>query len=98
MVAYGNMEISSSQKTGLVFGGAFLVAGIVLSTMIFPFWHLIREDVFEDVVILTNDDGICYVETIDDVPKTIKDCNLNPGDKTTIKFGKDLAWASIVSP
>ncbi len=98
MVAYGNMELSSSQKTGLVFGGAFLVAGIVLSTMIFPFWHLIREDVFEDVVILTNDDGICYVETIDDVPKTIKDCNLNPGDKTTIKFGKDLAWASIVSP
>ena len=98
MVAYGNMELSSSQKTGLVFGGAFLVAGIVLSTMIFPFWHLIREDVFEDVVILTNDDGICYVETIDDVPKTIKDCNLNPGDKTTIKFGKDLAWASIVTP
>ena len=98
MVAYGNMELSSSQKTGLVFGGAFLVAGIVLSTMIFPFWHLIREDVFEDVVILTNDDGICYVETIDDVPKTIKDCNLNPGDKTTIKFGKDLAWASIVPP
>ncbi len=98
MVAYGNMELSSSQKTGLVFGGAFLVAGIVLSTMIFPFWHLIREDVFEDVVILSNDDGICYVETIDDVPKTIKDCNLNPGDKTTIKFGKDLAWASIVTP
>ncbi len=98
MVAYGNMELSSSQKTGLVFGGAFLVAGIVLSTMIFPFWHLIREDVFEDVVILSNDDGICYVETMDDVPKTIKDCNLNPGDKTTIKFGKDLAWASIVSP
>jgi hypothetical protein len=98
MVAYGNMELSSSQKAGLVFGGAFLVAGIVLSTMIFPFWHLIREDVFEDVVILTNDDGICYVETIDDVPKTIKDCNLNPGDETTIKFGKDLAWASIVTP
>jgi hypothetical protein len=98
MVAYGNMELSSSQKAGLVFGGAFLVAGIVLSTMIFPFWHLIREDVFEDVVILTNDDGICYVETMDDVPKTIKDCNLNPGDETTIKFGKDLAWASIVSP
>ena len=98
MVAYGKMEISSSQKIGLVFGGAFLVAGIVLSTIVFPFWHLIREDIFEDVVILTNDNGICYVETIDDVPKTIKDCNLNPGDKTTIKFGNDLAWASIVSP
>ncbi len=50
------MELSSSQKAGLVFGGAFLVAGIALSTIVFPFWHLIREDVFEDVVILTNDD------------------------------------------
>jgi len=95
---YGKIELSSSQKAGLVFGGAFLVAGIVLSTIVFPFWHLIREDVFEDVVILTNDDGICYVETMDSVPKTIKDCILNPGDKTTIKFGEDLAWASIVAP
>lgn len=98
MVVYGNMEISSSQKTGLVFGGSFLVAGIILSTMIFPFWHLIREDVFEEVVILTNDDGICYVETTDNVPKTIKNCNLTQGDAITIKFGKDLAWASVVSP
>ena len=48
-------------------------------------------------MILTNDDGICYVEIMDDVPKTITDCNLNPGDKTTIKFGKDLAWTSIVT-
>jgi len=89
------MELSSSQKTTLVFVGAFVTAGIVLSTAVFPFWNLIREDVFEDVIILTNDDGICYVETKDDVPKTIKDCTLNSGDKTTIKFGKDLAWATL---
>jgi len=55
MAALGKMQLSSSQQQGLVFGGAFLVAGIVLSTMVFPFWHLIREDVFEDVVILNND-------------------------------------------
>lgn len=98
MVAYGKMELSSSQKTTLVFIGAFVTAGIVLSTMVFPFWHLIREDVFEDVIILLNDDGICYVETTDNIPKTIKNCTLNPGDNATIKFGKDLAWASIVEP
>ena len=98
MAVYGNMELSSSQKSGLVFGGAFVIGGIVLSTIIFPFWHLIREDVFEDVLILTNDDGTCYVETNDNIPKTIKDCALNPGDTVTIKFGKDLAWASIVAP
>jgi hypothetical protein len=98
MAVYGKMELNSSQKAGLVFGGAFLIAGIILSTLVFPFWHLIREDVFEDVVILTNDDGICYVDTMDNVPKTIKDCTLNPGDKITIKFGDGLAWASIVVP
>ena len=77
---------------------AFLAAGIILSTMVFPFWHLIREDVFEDVVILSNDDGTCYVETIDAVPKIIDNCNFDTGDEVTIKFGKDLAWANIVTP
>ena len=98
MAALGNMKLSSSQQQGLVFGGAFLVAGIVLSTMIFPFWHLIREDVFEDVVILSNDNGTCYVETDDNVPKIIENCELDAGDKVTIKFGKDLAWATVVTP
>ena len=96
--ALGKMKLSSSQQQGLVFGGAFLVAGIVLSTMIFPFWHLIREDVFEDVIILSNDNGTCYVETDDNVPKIIENCGLDAGDKVTIKFGKDLAWATVVTP
>ncbi|HJL67103.1 MAG TPA: hypothetical protein QF518_03600 [Nitrosopumilus sp.] len=98
MVELGKLEITSSQKTGLVFTGAFVIAGLVLSTMVFPFWHLIREDLFEDVVILSNDDGTCYVETVDNIPKTIDDCNLQAGDTATIKFGDGLAWATIVSP
>jgi len=92
------MQLNSSQKTTLVFLGAFLTAGIVLSTMVFPFWNLIREDVFEEVVILTNDGSICYVETKDDIPKIIEDCMLNSGDVVTIKYGEGLAWATIVSP
>ena len=96
MVELGNMELSSSQKTSLVFVSVFIFVGIVLSTVIFPFWHLIREDVFEDVVILTNDDGVCYVETEDLIPKTIENCDANPGENVSIKFGKGLAWATIV--
>ncbi|MFQ5497902.1 MAG: hypothetical protein ACE5DU_08475 [Nitrosopumilus sp.] len=92
------MELSSSQKTSLIFVGAFVTAGIVISTMVFPFWNLIREDVYEEAEILTNYDGICYVETIDNIPKTVEDCTLNPGDKVTIKFGEGLAWATIVDP
>ena len=97
-VAYGKMKLSSSQQQGLVFTCAFLAVGIVLSTMVFPFWHLIRDDVFEDVVILNNDNGTCYVETNDAVPKIIENCELNAGDEATIKFGKGLAWADIVTP
>lgn len=81
---------------GLVFGGAFAVAAIVLSTLVFPFWNLIREDVYEEVVILTNDDGVCYVETTDAIPKIIENCDLKPGDTTTVKFGRGLAWAKII--
>ena len=97
-VVHGKMGLTSSQQQGLVFGCAFLAAGIILSTIVFPFWHLIREDVFEDVIILTNDNGTCYVETIDAVPKTIDNCNFDTGDEVTIKFGKDLAWANVVTP
>ncbi|MDF2422503.1 MAG: hypothetical protein OPY06_05780 [Nitrosopumilus sp.] len=92
------MKLSSSQKTSLVFVGVFLSAGIVLSTLVFPFWNLIREDVFEEVTILANDGGICYVETVDMVPKTIENCTLKSGDVATIKFGEGLAWATIVGP
>ncbi|MCH9658437.1 hypothetical protein K0U27_07050 [archaeon] len=92
------MELSSSQKTSLVFVGTFLTAGIVLSTMIFPFWNLIREDVVEEVMILVNNDGVCYVETSDTIPKTIEGCVLKSGDVVTVKFGEGLAWATIVEP
>ncbi len=92
------MELNHSQKMALGFGGIFIVAGIVLSTLVFPFWNLIREDVFEDVEILANDNGVCYVETIDNIPKTIENCGLKAGDKTTIKFGEGLAWATIIEP
>lgn len=92
------VEFTYGQKMGMVFGGAFAVAAIILSTMVFPFWNLIREDVFEDVVILNNDKGTCYVETKDSIPKIIENCNLQSGDKTTIKFGRGLAWATIIEP
>ena len=92
------MELSSSKKTSIVFVGAFLLAGIVLSTLVFPFWNLISEDVFEEVIILNNDNGVCYVETSDIIPKIIEDCTLKPGDAATIKFGEGLAWATIVEP
>ncbi len=92
------MELNDSKKHSLIFLFAFVAAGTIIATLVFPFWNLIREDVFEEVEILSNEKGTCYAETKDLVPKTIENCSAQPGDKVTIKFGRDLAWAEIVNP
>ncbi len=88
--------MEDGKKHMIMFGGAFLAVGLIMATVVFPFWNLIREDVYEEVVILTNDDGVCYAESKTQVPKTISDCTASAGDTVTIKYGRDLAWAVIV--
>ena len=91
-------EMSDGKKYGLMFLFIFITAFIIIATLIFPFWNLIREDVYEEVEIMLNERGMCYVDTIDNVPKTIDNCDKKIGDIVTIKYGKDLAYAEIVSP
>lgn len=88
--------MDDGRKHTLIFGGALVAAGVVISTVVFPFWNLIREDVFEEVEILRNDGGVCYAETSDMIPKTIGGCDRGPGDRVTVKYGEGLAWATIV--
>ena len=76
----------------------FITAAVIISTVVFPFWNLIREDVYEEVEILLNERGKCYADTLDEVPKTIANCDHEIGDIVTIKFGKGLANAVIVNP
>ncbi len=90
------VELTDSQKQMAIFGGAFIIAGIILSTVVFPFWNLIREEIFEEVEIISSSNGICYANTSDLIPKTIDNCDLESGTLVTIKFGEGLAWASIV--
>ena len=91
-------EMNDSKKYGLMFLFIFITAFIIIATLIFPFWNLIREDVYEEVEIMLNERGMCYVDTIDNVPKTIDNCDKQVGDIVTIKYGKDLAFAKIVEP
>ena len=79
----------------IVFLGALAVAGIVLSTMVFPFWNFIREDITEEVEIFESANGNCYVDTLDGIPKTIENCNLPLGSIVTVKYGEGLPWATI---
>jgi len=87
--------LSDGKKHVLIFGGALIAAGLVIATVVFPFWNLIREDVYEEVEILQNDGGTCYVETTDEIPKIIEDCDHLPGETVTVKYGRGLAWATI---
>ena len=38
------------------------------------------------------------VDTLDNIPKTIDNCDKEVGDNVTVKYGKDLAYAEIVNP
>ena len=95
--ACGRMvELTESQKYGAIFGGAIILAGVVMSTVVFPFWNLIREDVYEYSMIISSSDGTCYANTEDQIPKTIQNCYLDAGTPVQLKYGKGLAWATIV--
>jgi predicted nucleic-acid-binding protein len=91
-------EMNDSKKHALMFLFTFIAAAVIIGTVIFPFWNLIREDVYEEVEILLNERDKCYVDTSDNIPKTIDNCIHKIGDIVTIKYGKDLAYAEIVNP
>lgn len=90
-------ETTFGRKYAMIFGGIMVLAGLVIATVVFPFWNLIRADVYEEVVILASNDGVCAAETSDNIPKQIENCEAQVGDVVTIKYGEGLAWAQIVS-
>ena len=91
-------EMSFGRKYGLIFGGILALAGMVIATVVFPFWNLIREDVYEDATILSNNNGMCAVDASDNIPKHVENCTAAVGDTVRIQYGEGLAWAKIVEP
>ena len=90
--------MKDSKKHALMFLFTFIAAAVIIGTVIFPFWNLIRADVYEEVEILLNERDKCYVDTSDNIPKTIDNCIHKVGDIVTIKYGQGLAYAEIVNP
>jgi len=91
-------KMKDSKKHALMFLFTFIAAAVIIGTVIFPFWNLIRADVYEEVEILLNERDKCYVDTSDNIPKTIDNCIHKVGDIVTIKYGQGLAYAEIVNP
>ena len=90
--------MNDSKKYALMFLFTFIAAAVIIGTVIFPFWNLIRADVYEEVEILLNERDKCYGDTSDNIPKTIYNCIHKVGDIVTIKYGQGLAYAEIVNP
>jgi len=95
-------EKSDGIKFGLMFLFIFIAAFIIIASLIFPCWILNREDVYEEVEIMGNwttwCGTMCTVDSFDNIPKTIDNCDKEVGDIVTVKYGKALAYAEIVNP
>ena len=89
-------EMTFGRKFGLIFGVGLAAAGLVIATVVFPFWNLIRENIDEEVVIMANVDGVCTVDTSDQIPKLIHDCIAEKGDVVNVRYGEGMAWARIL--
>ena len=90
--------MDDGKKFTLIFLGALATAGIIIGTVVFPFWNFIREEIIEDVEIFDQANGKCYVNTSDGIPKTIDDCNIPAGTNVTVKYSDRMPKAVIYSP
>ena len=53
---------------------------------------------FDDVVILTNDEMVYVVLRLDLIFKTIENCNSNYGENVSIKFGQRTLHGLTIVP
>jgi hypothetical protein len=90
-------ETTSTTSLIVLFGILAAGAAIFIAFTVFPASNLIRETVTEEGVILSSSNDECVVETSDQIPKTIKNCDLEEGSKVTVKFQSGMYEATIVS-
>lgn len=72
-------------------------AAVFIAAFVFPATNLIRETVTAEGIITHSSNGECVVETPDQIPKTIKNCDLPTGSQVTVSFQSGLYEAKIIS-
>jgi len=90
-------ETTSTKSLVVLFGILAAGAALFMALVVFPGSNLIRETVTAEGTILNSSNGQCVVETPDEIPKTVKDCDMPEGSKVTVKFQKGMYEATIVS-
>lgn len=90
-------ETTSTKSLVILFGVLAAGAAIFISVIVFPASNLVRETTTGEGVILSTSNNECVVETPDEIPKTIKNCDLAEGTKVTVSYQKGMYEATIVS-
>ena len=90
-------ETASTRSILLLFGIIVAGSAIFLAVVVFPVTNLIRNTVTTDGIIASSVNNECVVDTPDDIPKVIKNCDLQPGSKVTVNFQEGMYEAKIAS-
>lgn len=90
-------ENASTRSLVIIFGLVAAGAAIFLAVAVFPAANLIRETVTTEGVIASSSSGECVVDTPDQIPKIIKNCDLPAGSKVMVSFQEGMYEAKIVS-
>lgn len=93
------MAIDNTSTRTLVIMFGVIVAGVAIfiAVAVFPATNLIRETLTAEGIIASSSNGECVVDTPDQIPKVIKNCDLPAGTKVTVSFQKGMFEAKIVS-
>jgi len=91
------LENTSTRGLLIMFGVVAAGAAIFLAVAVFPASNLIRETVTSEGVIANSSGGECVVDTPDEIPKVIKNCNLPKGTEVTVSYQQGMYEAKIVS-
>jgi hypothetical protein len=89
-------ETTSTKSLVILFGVLAGGAALFISIFVFPATNLIRETITEEGVVMNSSNNECVVETSDQIPKTVKNCDLPQGSKVTVSYQKGMYEATIV--
>lgn len=91
------IDNTSTRTLAIMFGVIVAGVAIFMAVAVFPATNLIRETLTAEGVIVSSSNGECVVDTPDQIPKIIKNCDLPAGTKVMVSFQKGMFEAKIVS-
>ena len=80
------IENASTRTLVIMFGVIVAGVAIFMAVAVFPATNLIRETLTAEGVIASSSNGECVVDTPDQIPNIIKNCDLPAGTKVTVSF------------